>query len=148
MELVGMGAQLVFWADHSLYEGLLLRTIKQQAQMRGIETFDIPNIRNLLSNSGDHSRFNEKGFNEAFCITAITKGDIDVLERYLGDNPLSDVSGVDLGVLERIVAELPVFRHYHKPTDKSKYLSEKTLQMVSDLVWNSILEIDKKFWEI
>ena len=60
-EMVGMGDKLVFWADHHLYEGILLKTIKEQVKARGIGTYDFPNLRNVFLNSGDHSRFNEAG---------------------------------------------------------------------------------------
>lgn len=37
-----------------------------------------------------------------------------------------------------------MFRRYHSPEDKSKYLSEKALRMVSDVLVEAVLKIDKE----
>jgi len=41
--------------------------------------------------------------------------------------------------LWEILAQAPLFRHYHQPTDTYEKLSETTLQNTSAAIWETIL---------
>ncbi|MDP3027387.1 MAG: M28 family peptidase [Nanoarchaeota archaeon] len=144
MELVGNGDKIAFWSDANLADGLLLKTIKKQAKYLNIKTKQFPYIRKILGlqNSGDHLSFNEAGISESFCITAITQKDIDTVKRILF-NPLNWINPKKVDI-NRATAESEVFKHYHKSSDSSEYVNEKTMQMVSDLIYNSACSIDNK----
>ena len=141
MELVGMGDKVALWADGELYEGKMLNTFEKQARDNGVESYRFPYIRSLLSNSGDHQSFNEVEFNEAFCITVISEKDMDVARNYM----FRADGKIDFSSMREKMSEAPLFQHYHQMSDKSEYLSEESLQMVSDLVYGSIKEIDEGF---
>jgi hypothetical protein len=137
MELVGRGDRIALWCEGELHEGLLLMTIESQARAKGIESYRFPQISRFLYNGGDHRSFNEAGMSEAFCITTISEGDVEIAKKYFTGSFEKD----DLG---SVVAQAPLFRHYHQSTDASEHLSEQTLQMVSDLLFCCICEIDRR----
>jgi len=136
MELVGMGDRIALWNEGSLHEGLLVKSIEEQARKSKVESYRFPQISRFLDNGGDHRSFNEAGMMEAFCITTIGAKDVEVASRlFAGSYSKKE--------LKRLVEEAPLFRNYHKSTDISGHLNEQTLQMVSSLVYNSIVEIDR-----
>jgi hypothetical protein len=45
----------------------------------------------------------------------------------------------DPAALLEILAQAPLFRHYHQPTDTYEKLSEAALAMTSAAVWETIL---------
>ena len=47
--------------------------------------------------------------------------------------------------IRNLMLQAPVFKHYHQSTDVSEHLSNNTLEMVSNLLWNSISEVDKTY---
>ncbi len=138
MELVGMGDRLAFWTDQELYAGLLLKTIEEQARIKSIETYRFPQISRFLYNSGDQVSFNEAGMKEAFCITAISGEDVQIAVQYFTGTYSKEQ-------LMDITSQAPLFKHYHQPTDRSEYLREECLQMVSGLLWDCVYEIDRNF---
>lgn len=152
MELVGSGTNLAFWAANNLYEGKLLTTIENQAKSKGFPNYRFPQISRFLMNSGDHESFIRAGLNESFCITTVSEEDIELGEKYgliSNQPPTKKITG-----LARLLTSPPtpktllsssLFKHYHQPTDTSDHLDNETLKMVSDLLFNSILEIDKNY---
>jgi len=139
MEMVGCGDKLALWWSESLYEGRLVKTFEETCHENGVLCFRFPDISKLLRNTGDHQSFNLAGLKEAFCITAISDDDLKVAAKYLGSDADDSV------ISERAYSEAPLFSHYHKPSDKSEHLNDKTLQMVSDLLYESICKIDANF---
>jgi Zn-dependent M28 family amino/carboxypeptidase len=139
MELVGQGNMVAFWGDEKLYDGKLLKAIESAALERGVKSFRFPDIRKFLHNSGDHQSFNEVGFNEAFCITAIGEKDLEFAMKHL---TLSNGESGG-GVSDDVTFQAPLFKNYHKVTDTSDHLSEESLQMVSDLLWESLCRLDE-----
>lgn len=135
LELVGQGDMVAFWADGGLYEGKLLQAIESAASYRGVQSFRFPGIQKAFGNSGDHKSFNEVGFMEAFCTTVIGREDLDIAMKLMG----SSQSEVD----REVIFQAPLFRNYHKITDTSEKLSEDSLQMVSDLLWESLCRLDE-----
>lgn len=134
MEMVGSGNRLALWSDRQIYEGLLLKTFETQAKEKGIKTHRFSDIVQILRNSGDHLSFIQGGLKESFCITAISDNDIEIAKKYLIGFRMNNVTDV--------FSQSDLFRHYHSETDKSDYLSEKTMQDVSDLLWESCKQID------
>lgn len=136
MEMVGNGDSVALWNEKKLYEdGGLLNLIECAARSNGVNTYRFPQIDRFLDNGGDHRSFYDVGLKDSFCITCITEEDLNVALKYFSNNPL----GVDSYSLRE---ELPLFRNYHKPSDKSEYLTNDSLEMVSDLLFESICLYD------
>lgn len=140
MELVGMGDRIVLWPVNENSNLPLLESIKSQAHSQGIDAFCIDII---VTNDADHRSFRESGVDNAFTITTLSEADLEVLPEYfkaLG-------AGADKDDLWKIMSKALVFQNYHQPTDTTEHLNDKTLQMVSDLIYNSILGLDPQSFQ-
>lgn len=140
MELVGSGDRIALWSVNDKQDTLLLRMFESKAKEQKIETY---RIHTIVTNAADHLSFRKGGLEDSFTLTTITKQDLDIASEYYaaiqGRNPQIESW--------KVLGNAPVFRHYHQPTDKSEHLSQQTLQMVSDLLWNSIKGINKTYEE-
>jgi Zn-dependent M28 family amino/carboxypeptidase len=136
MELVGSGEKVALWSITPGQNTLLLTTLEKIAQKKKIETY---RFQRIVTNTADHLSFREVGLEDSFTLTMITQEDIEISLLYYKaikeNKPLSD--------LRKIIQKAPVFKNYHQPTDTSKYLNNKTLQTVSNLLWDSIIKVDK-----
>lgn len=138
MELVGSGDKVALWSVDEKQNTPLLKTLESKAREQGTEIYRIPMI---VTNAADHLSFKKGGLEDSFTLTTITQEDLDLAPQYYAAlksrNPQEESW--------KVLGKAPVFRHYHQPTDKSEYLSQQTLQMVSDLLWNSIKKIDQTY---
>ena len=89
----------------------------------------------LVTNTADHVPFRKAGLRDAFTITCITDQDMATAQHYF--RALAQQAGK--GTLWEILAQAPLFRHYHQPTDTYEKLSEASLAMTSAAVWETIL---------
>ena len=88
-----------------------------------------------MTNTADHLPFRRAGLRDAFTIICITDQDVAVAQRYFQ----ALAQQADKSFLWEILAQAPLFRHYHQPTDTHEKLSETTLQLTSAAVWETIL---------
>ncbi|VVB78322.1 Peptidase family M28 [uncultured archaeon] len=139
MEMVGLGDKIALWSDDLLSEGLLIKTFECVCKQDMIPCFRFPDIRKILNNSGDHYSFNQAGIKDAFCITTISDEDIKVAAKYLS-LPNSNLSLIS----RQAYSEAPLFSNYHKSSDNAEHLNEKSLKMVSNLIYNSIRKLDSE----
>ncbi len=154
MELVGAGENIAIWVEGNIFEGNLVRILESNSKNLGVNTYRVPNISNFMRNSGDHESFIEAGMKEAFCITAITNRDVELIKKFRliqGDRIsntkneyLKNTLDLILGGTD-IFSSSDLFKHYHKSSDSVENINEKSLQMTSDVLWNSIKEIDKNY---
>lgn len=135
MELVGSGDRAALWSVDLDQDTELLTTLESQAKSCGVQAIRFPHI---IANAADHMSFNRAGLRDAFTITTISASDLEIVPEYMA----AIAGGADMGKLWDIMSRAPVFEHYHKPTDLSEHLDEQTLQMVSDLLYDSVCEID------
>jgi len=138
MELVGNGYILALWSVDSKQDTLLLRTLESEARKKGVQTIRFPRI---IANSADHMSFRKRGLEDCFTITMISEEDLKMAPLYY--QALNQ--GFPPDELWEIMKKAPVFRHYHKSTDKSEHLDPKTLGLVSDLLYNSVRVIDENY---
>jgi len=47
--------------------------------------------------------------------------------------------------LYEIIQKAPLFEHYHQPTDLSENLSEESLQMAVDIIWDTLNLMDETY---
>lgn len=135
LEMVGQGNQFALWSLDKYWKGKLLETFEKAAQQAGIVTqrFD-----QIVAHYADHISFRKAGLADAFTLTCISDKDREVSYHYYRAQEFE----VDKEVLQEILQEAPLFQHYHKPSDKSIHLSEETLQMTVDTLWETLLRMD------
>jgi Zn-dependent M28 family amino/carboxypeptidase len=138
MEMVGMGNQFALWALDEQSKGTVLETFEKTAHERKIpcRRFD-----KIVTNLADHLSFQNANLSDAFTITCITDKDLETAYHYYKALEFE----VDLSTLHEIIAQAPLFKHYHQPTDLSTHLNEQTLQMTLDTIWETILALERRY---
>lgn len=132
MELVGMGDKFALWPVDAARSGQLLQAFEAVAQHQqvGCSRFD-----QIVTNTADHLPFRRAGLQDAFTITCITDQDIAAAQHYFQ----AIEQHATTAKLMEILAQAPLFKHYHQPTDTYEKLSEAALAMTSAAVWKTIL---------
>ena len=133
LELVGMGDTFALWpVTAAAPGGPLLVAFEAVARRLGVRChrFD-----QLVTNTADHLPFRRAGLRDAFTITCISDQDLAVAQRYFE----ALAQQADRAVLWEILAQAPLFRHYHQPTDTYEKLSEATLATTAAAVWETIV---------
>ncbi|WP_151088273.1 M28 family metallopeptidase [Hymenobacter baengnokdamensis] len=131
LEMVGMGNKFALWPVEATRSGPLLERFEAVAwQQVGCHRFD-----QIVTNTADHVPFRQAGMRDAFTVTCITDQDMAVAQHYFQ----AIAQQADTAKLMQILAQAPLFRHYHQPTDTYEKLSETTLAMTSAAVWKTIL---------
>jgi Zn-dependent M28 family amino/carboxypeptidase len=132
MELVGQGDQFALWPLAAASGGPLLGAFEAVARQQSISC---QRFGQLVTNTADHLPFRQAGLRDAFTITCITTQDVAVAQRYFQ----AQAQQASQPALWEILAQAPLFRHYHQPTDTYEKLSEATLQSTSAAIWETIL---------
>jgi len=139
MELVGMGNNLVIWQEGSGHSGGPVRMSLEEAA----DIYKVKHMRigEIIINAADHIPFFNEGIWEAYTLVALTDKDVLLMPEYIA----AQYSGQRLQDLDELKSRIPVFEHYHEPTDTSEHLSEDTLQMVSDVLWEALNVYDRQY---
>jgi hypothetical protein len=136
LEMVGMGDKLALWELNENSTGKLLDTFEFQAMKMGVYTqrFD-----KIITNSADHVSFRKAGLNDCFTVTCISTEDLITAYHFYKAQEFD----VDEHILREIISQAPLFRHYHQPTDTSIHLSEKSLVMTANVIWETLKKTDR-----
>ncbi|MDW3646905.1 MAG: M20/M25/M40 family metallo-hydrolase [Bacteroidia bacterium] len=138
MEMVGSGDQFAIWPVREEKQTPLLRTFEQNAKKLGIPTHRIDRI---VMNTADHESFNIAGMEDAFTISCICEKDLEVAYHYYRALEFE----VSHQTLYEIMSQAPIFEHYHQASDRSVNLSETSLQMTVDAIWESLQDMDANY---
>jgi hypothetical protein len=138
MELVGIGNELAFWDVNEESNALLW--IENQAKKMKIPYHRIGEV---LVNSADHLSFRPVLGENAFTITAMSSEDYGFYKRFKLESEGKNLRERISLWKELILGNSPKFQHYHKSTDSSANINPLTLQKVSDVLYNTIVFIDK-----
>jgi hypothetical protein len=136
LELVGQGNKFALWSTNPSDKGKALETFEKVAKNKNIMSFRFDQI---VTNLADHVTFREAGMQDAFTITCISDQDLEVAGEYY----MAQAQNKGMDSLFKILQKAPLFQHYHQPTDQSIYLSEETLQMTAQTLWETLLEMDR-----
>lgn len=136
LEMVGQGDKIAFWSLNEKSKGTVLETMESVALKEGVYTTRFDKMVTLFA---DHMNFMRAGLTDAFSLTSISNKDIEVAYHYYKAQEFD----VDHQTLKEIMQDAPVFQHYHQATDVSDFLSEDSLQMVSNVIWKTLLALDK-----
>ncbi len=128
-ELVGMGDTVGIWPVTKDVEGSkVLLNLKSVLEDKGYPYGEAGLLPLLFS---DHRSFRECGLKDAFCLSMVDGKDMNEIRRF-AESPKS------------MQGEIPfMFKLYHSSEDKSKYLSEEALRLMSDVIYTSIIRLDQ-----
>ncbi|MBN8826863.1 MULTISPECIES: M28 family peptidase [unclassified Spirosoma] len=135
LELVGQGDRFALWPVNDLSAGQVLGAFEEAAHELAVTSHRFDQI---VTNSADHISFQKAGLVDAFTITCVSESDLHVAYHYYRALEFD----VDKSVLQEIIQQAPLFQHYHKSTDLSTYLSEDSLQMTVNTIWNALIRLD------
>ncbi|MEM6807084.1 MAG: M28 family peptidase [Bacteroidota bacterium] len=135
MEMVGSGNQFAIWPVQEGDKTPLLRTFEKNSQKLGIPSHRIDRI---VMNTADHESFTMAGMKDAFTISCICEKDLEVAQHYYKALEFE----VSQQTLYEIMTQAPIFEHYHQPSDLSRNLSEESLQMTVEAIWQTLLDMD------
>lgn len=135
LEMVGMGNKFAVWNLDQTSKGRVLEAFETAVArlQKTTRRFD-----KIVTNSADHMSFRNAGHTDAFSITCISEKDEEVAYHYYKAQEFA----VEKSVLVEIMSQAPIFKHYHQPTDRSVFLSEESLQMTSDVLWETLLQLE------
>ena len=90
--------------------------------------------------------FFEEGVENSFCFMAIRKEDKENIKHFSESVPAEIAFRNVLGLFSRsLKIRTPnLFLHYRNSEDKSSYLDETSLRMMSDATFNFIVNLDRK----
>lgn len=136
MELVGQGDKFALWPVHEESNTHILTSFEVISKQKKIisKRFD-----QIVTNTADHLPFQKAGLRDSFTITCISDKDIEVAQKYFEALKFED----DKHELFEILSSAPIFEHYHKPTDTFDKLSEETIQMTAETIWETILSVQR-----
>lgn len=137
LEMVGMGNQLATWPVNELSSGKLLEAFEESSSKSGVSCGRYDRI---VMNTADHESFRIYGLKDSFSVTCISDKDVEVAYHYYKAMEFD----VDANTLYEIMSAAPLFKHYHQSTDKSEFLSEDSLQMTVNVIWQTLQSLDQK----
>jgi hypothetical protein len=91
--------------------------------------------------SSDHLHFRRGGLEGAFTLSAIPHQESEAIRRFVGRRR-SAIRMMLSRLLRRPMGVPLIFQRIHSPQDRSEYLSEATLEMMSEVVWQAVLNLD------
>ncbi len=139
LEMLGQGDKIALWnleenTEDNFEAGKVLKTLEKTAKDKGIFTHRFDKI---VTNSADHVSFRHAKLEDAFTITCISQKDMEVSYHFYKAQEV----GASFQTLQEIINQAPIFEHYHKPSDLSEFLNEESMQRVSELIWETLLNM-------
>ena len=136
LELCGYGDLIGLWPITKKNENsYALKTIESVLKEKNIY---FEKVGKLPVFWGDQDSFLNRGFKHALCISVAPKEEKEAIKKFVKSN-------VFKVILDFYTGRLPkMFQLYHSPEDKSEHLSENALEMVSDVLVDVVLKLDKE----
>ena len=135
LELCGMGDVIGLWPITKFNENsYALKIIEQALKQKDIYFERLPQLPAFW---GDDLSFRNAGFRHALCISVAPKKDKEAIKKFVKSNVFKVIFDYYTGRIPKM------FQLYHSSEDKSEYLSEKALKMVSDVLTDIVLKLDK-----
>jgi hypothetical protein len=138
-EMCGMGDAVGIWP----IEGLEERAILQQLTTV-ISNSNIPwdSGKRIPGFYADYLPFRNAGLMDTYCFTCFHWEERERVRRFSEGNYQSLMFRYAAWKILRLPAIPKIFRHYHRATDRSEFLSVETLTMMSDLVYRMVLKLN------
>lgn len=138
LELCGMGDVIGIWpVKKDTKSTLAFKNLEETLNELNIYFEYSGKIPGFYS---DYKSFRDAGLKDSLCLTAVLKEEKDEIRRFVEMNAYL----LTLRMMTRTLKLPKLFQHYHSPDDKSIYLTESCLRMMSDVVYNAVINLDKK----
>ena len=135
LELCGYGDVIGLWPITKINENsYALKIIEEVLKQKEIYFERLPQLPAFW---GDDLSFRNAGFRHALCISVAPKEDKEAIKKFVKSNVFKILFDFYTGRIPKM------FQLYHSPEDKSKYLSEKSLRMVSDVLVRVVFKMKK-----
>lgn len=135
LELCGYGDSIGLWPITGINENSHALKIIEEV-LRGKNIY-FERVGQLPAFWGDDLSFRNAGFKHALCISVAPKDEKEAIKKFVKSNMFKLIFDFYTGRIPKM------FKLYHSPEDKSEYLSENALKMVSDVLVNVVLKMDK-----
>jgi hypothetical protein len=138
-ELCGIGDSVAIWPVEGIREQPLLRQISTL-----IQTLKIPMDygEKVSSFYADYLPFRKAGFLDSYCFTCFDWKERDLLMKFAAGEYKNLMLRYAAWKFLRLPAIPRIFRHYHTSADRSGFLSTNTLEMMSDLVYRMVRNLN------
>lgn len=134
LELCGYGDIIGLWPITKINkDSYALKIIQEVLNQKNIYFERLPQLPAFW---GDDLSFRNAGFMHALCISVGPKEDKEAIKKFVKSNVFKVIFDYYTGRIPKM------FQLYHSSEDKSEYLSEKALKMVSDVLVSTILKFD------
>lgn len=143
--LSGAGDSIFFWPVLRENKGSeVLEIIKKVLDKLKI---NYDTAGNLISLYPDYESFREAGVKNSFCFMSINENEKSNVKLYASYPSIEILARNFLGKIFKAfqVSQPELFLRYHTSEDKSYYLDESTLKMMSNALFNIIVNLDRKF---
>ncbi|MFC1743507.1 M28 family peptidase [Candidatus Riflebacteria bacterium] len=136
MELVGMGDMIAVWPiTKEVKAGRAVTVLENTITKLG---YYFEEAGHLPGFYGDYKPFREYGCSESICITVIPTEQKDQIREFAESSVFLLPFRLFLGIKRP-----RFFEHYHSRKDQSKYLNESALEMTSEIIYQTVISIDK-----
>ncbi len=144
LELSGYGNIVAIWPVAEKVEGSpALNNLRQTLQERGYaygEAGELPFF------NSDHAPFRKAGFKGAFSLSLIPSRDEEAIRKFA--EARSSKIKIMVGAWLRKLGKEPdfplLFQRYHSPEDKSIYLEERALELMSNVIYYAVTNLDSR----
>ena len=144
LSLCGEGEMIALWpVVQENSESRILEIARKVFEKIQIDFESTERMSRVTSSS---ESFFEEGIENSFCFMAIKKSDKDDIKHFSESVPAEIAFRNVLGLFSRsLKVRTPnLFMHYRNSEDKSSYLNEASLRMMSDAAFNFIVNLDRK----
>ena len=144
LSLCGEGEMIALWpVVQENSESRILEIARKVFEKIQIDFESTERMSRVTSSS---ESFFEEGIENSFCFMAIKKSDKDDIKHFSESVPAEIAFRNVLGLFSRsLKVRTPnLFMHYRNSEDKSSYLNEASLRMMSDAAFNFIVNLDRE----
>ncbi|MBC8500136.1 MAG: M28 family peptidase [Nanoarchaeota archaeon] len=137
LELCGMGDVVGIWpVEEDIKSTIAFKNLEETLNDLNIYFEYSGKIPGFYS---DYKSFRDAGLKDSLCLTAVLKEEKDKIRKFVEMDPFL----LTFRMMTRTLKLPKLFQHYHSPDDKSIYLTESCLRMMSDVVYNAVINLDK-----
>ncbi len=144
LELSGCGNMVAIWpVTKEVADEPVLNNLRQTLTQKG---YAYGEAGKLPFFNSDHAPFRRAGFKGAFTLSLIPSQDEEAIRKF-AQGHVSKLNIMFGAWLKKIGREpkLPLlFQRYHSPEDKSLYLEERALQLMADVIYSAVTNLDNK----
>ncbi len=134
LELCGYGDAIGLWPITKMNkDSYALKAIEEVLKEKEIY---FEKLGQLPSFFGDDLSFRNAGFKHALSLSVGPTEDKEAIKRFVKGNVLAIIFDFFTGRIPKM------FQRYHSSEDKSEYLNEDSLKMVSDILVATVLKLD------